>query len=171
MNRVRVRIGVSEPVVGAMTPAPEANRALEGAGATKAEEDLERQGCRVGAVRPEAVVSCSDSYAGPEVQQDGKDQGWSRQRRVVCIVGGDDRNEDEEGRLEPVNMKIPVGERPWQVRDVWSATRQVARLLPRLCEGLVGGRYQRRRPRCRCCHRRRCRGLLRHDRASEVRLG
>lgn len=67
MNRVRVCVGVGEPVVGAVAPTPEADRALEGAGATKAEEDLERQRCRVGAVRPEAVIPCSDAYTGPEV--------------------------------------------------------------------------------------------------------
>lgn len=104
MNRVRVCVGVGEPVVSAVAPTPEANRALEGTGATEAEEDLQRQGGRVGAVRPEAVVPCSDAYPGPEVQKDGKDQGWSGQRRVVCIVNGDDRDEDEEARLEPVNV-------------------------------------------------------------------
>lgn len=132
MNRVRVCVGVGEPVVGAVSPAPEADRALEGAGATEAEEDLEGQCCRVGAVRPEAVISCGDANAGPEVQENGQDQGWSRQWRVVCIVDGDDRDEDEEGRLEPVDMEVPVGERPGLVRDVWSTARQVTGLLARL---------------------------------------
>lgn len=104
MNRVRVRVGVGEPVVGAVAPTPEANRALEGTGATKAEEDLQRECCRVGAVRPESVIPCCDTYPGPEVQQHGQDQGWSRQWRVVCIVNGDDRDEDEECRLEPVDV-------------------------------------------------------------------
>lgn len=115
MNRVRVRIGVGEPVMGAVSPAPEANRALKGAGATKPEEQLQRKGGGIGAVRPEAVIPCRDAYAGPEVQQDGQDQCGACQGRVVCIVGGDDRDKDQQGRLEPVNMQVPVGEGPWLV--------------------------------------------------------
>lgn len=155
MNRVRVRVGVSEPVVGSMTPTPEANRALEGAGAPKPEEDLEGQGCRVGAVRPEAVVPCCDTNAGPEVQQDRQDQRWSCQWRVECVVYGDEGDEDKQGRLKPVNMLVPVGERPWLIRDVWSAPGHVTGLLARPCEGLISRRYQRHRlryrHRCGCC--------------------
>lgn len=115
MNRIWIGIGVGEPVVCAVTPAPETNGALEGAGAAKAEKDLEGQGGRICAMGPEPVVPCGDTNAGPEMQQDGEDQGGALQRRVVREVGGYYRDEDEQGGLEPINVQIPIGQRPWQV--------------------------------------------------------
>lgn len=49
----------------AVAPAPEANRAFEGAGTAEAEEDLEGERCGESAMRPEPVVAGGDAYAGP----------------------------------------------------------------------------------------------------------
>lgn len=88
MNRVWIGIRVGKPVVGTVTPAPETNRTLKGTGTTKTEEDLERKSCGIGAMRPEPVISCGDTDARPEMQQDGEDQCGALKWRVVRVVAG-----------------------------------------------------------------------------------
>lgn len=127
-NIVGIRGGVSEPVVCAVAPAPKANRTFQGAGTAETKEELKGQGRGIGAVRPKSVIPCGDTNAGPKMQEDGKDQGGSGQGRVVCKVNGNQRNEDQEGSFEPINMQIPVGERPWLFRDVRTLARHVTGL-------------------------------------------
>lgn len=88
MDRVWIGICVGEPVVGAVTPAPEPNRALESTGTTKTEEDLERKSRGICAMRPESVIPCCDTYAGPEMQQNGEDECGALKWRVVRVVAG-----------------------------------------------------------------------------------
>lgn len=95
VNRVRIGIGIREPVVCAVTPAPETDRALESAGTTKAQEDLEGQSRGISTMGPKPMVSCGDTNAGPEVQQDGEDQCGALQWRVVRVVAGYYGDEDE----------------------------------------------------------------------------
>lgn len=64
---------------------------------------------------PEPVVACGDTNAGPEVQQDGEDQGGALQWCVVREVAGYQRDEDKQGGLEPINVQVPVGQRPRHV--------------------------------------------------------
>lgn len=142
-NIVGIRGGVGEPVVCAVAPAPKANRTFKGAGAAETKKELKRQGRGKGAMRPESVVPCGDTNAGPKMQEDGKDQGGSGQGRVVCKVDGDQRDEDQEGGFEPINMQIPVGERPWLFRDVWTQARHVTGLVAGLGKRL-GQRWHRR---------------------------
>lgn len=88
MNRVWIGICVRKPVVGAVTPAPETNRTLESTGTAKTEEDLERKCRGICAMRPESVISCCDTNAGPEMQQDGEDECGALKWRVVRVVAG-----------------------------------------------------------------------------------
>lgn len=118
-----------------MAPTPKADRALQSAGATESQEQLERQRRGVSAMRPQSVVPCSDTNASPEMQQNGEDQGRARQGRPVCIVDGHKRDEDQKTCLEPINVQIPIGQCPWLFGDVWSPAGHVLWLLAWCFEG------------------------------------
>lgn len=46
------------------------------------------------------------------MQEDGKDESGPLQWRVVSPVQGYEWDEDKKNGLEPIDMEIPVGQRP-----------------------------------------------------------
>lgn len=110
-NRVGVLLSVGVPVVGTVAARPPPNRTLDSSGTSGSEEDLERSARRVRAVGPETMVSGSDSETTVEVVGEGPDDRLELERSREGVDEAHQRNEEDEGDVEPVNVLVPVAQR------------------------------------------------------------
>lgn len=68
---------------------------------------------------PQSMVTSGDSKTGKVVVEDGKGESLPVEG---CPQGSNqthDRNADNEGNIEPIDMLVPIGPRHFGVCDVW----------------------------------------------------
>lgn len=117
-DAVRVPVGVGVSVVAAVAAAPPADGALGGATADSGEEEPQRQCSGVGAVGPEAVVSGGDAEAGPEVVDEGPEDGLAPQGCVERRDHAGKGQADDEDGIDPVDVPVPICEGHRLLADV-----------------------------------------------------
>ena len=143
---VGVLLGVGVSVVSTVAVGPPADRALNSTSTDGSQVDLEGSSGLVGSVSPKTMVTyknggkvsinnqrkgstfdwstfqqgltSSDSKAGVEVEDDGPDGGIGAERDPVGGDTADDRNNDNESGVEPVNVEVDVGPSHWSVGNV-----------------------------------------------------
>ena len=115
---VGILLGVGVAMVRTMETRPPASAALDSSGATGGKEDPERQGGLVAGVSPEAMVTSSDAETSEEVVENSEDGGLGVERNPVRRNQTREGNEDDEGRIEPVHVLVPVLGRDGLVGDI-----------------------------------------------------
>ena len=63
-------------------------------------------------------LTSSDSKTGVEIENDGPDAGIEVERSPVGRDKSNDGNNDDESRVEPVNVEMDVGPSHWSVGNV-----------------------------------------------------
>lgn len=118
---IGILLGVGIAMVRTMETGPPASAALNSSGATGGEEDPERKGSLIAGVSPETMVTSSDAKTSEEVVENSEDGGLGVERNPVRRNQTGKRNEDDEGRIEPVHVLVPVLGRDGLVGDICSA--------------------------------------------------
>lgn len=59
-----------------------------------------------------------DTETGIEIVEDGKESGLELEGNPVCAHQADQRNEDDESGVKPVNMLVPVTPGDWELGDM-----------------------------------------------------
>ena len=137
-DTVGVLVGVGVAVVSAVVTGPPSDGALNGTAANSSQEDLERDGGRVGSVGPQTMVTGSDTETSREVEGDGPDGSLQVEGSPV---GGDEAahgNADDENDIEPVHVLVPVLLCHGSLGDV-RLLRVVLCVPDRLLRVLLGG--------------------------------
>jgi hypothetical protein len=105
-------------VVNSVTIRPPSNGTFDGTRAHGGEVDLKRKAALVGRVRPHTMVTGSDTETSVEVVKACPEGSVELERNPVGGDEADDRDDDDEGGVEPVDMLGPVLPCHGHIRDV-----------------------------------------------------
>lgn len=117
-NVVRITIGVGVAVVNAVASRPPANRALDGAATKGSKKNLKRQASGVGAMGPETVITTGDGDTGHVIVKEGPEGSFAAERSEHGPGTADNRDNDNQRHIEPVDVLVPVLEGEWLLGDV-----------------------------------------------------
>lgn len=69
---------------------------------------------------PEPVVARSNTQASPEVVDDCPDSCWDLQLGIKSSEAAQDGNDQNQGRIDPVDMLMPITQRDRLLADMQS---------------------------------------------------
>lgn len=94
--------------MGSVISRPPSGATLNSGGTGSGEEDFEWEGSLVAGVCPQAVVPGCDSQTGEEVVDNSENAGLDLERYPIRCHHPHKRDEDNEVRVQPVDMFVPV---------------------------------------------------------------
>lgn len=95
--------------MSAVGAGPPADGALNSTGTSRSEVDLEGVGGLVGSVSPQAMVTGSNSKTSVEVEDDSPDSSIEAERDPVGGYEADERNNENESSIDPVDVEVDIG--------------------------------------------------------------
>lgn len=113
---VSVCVGVS--VVNSVRVAPPLDGTLNGTGTKEGKESSRSPVGVVGLVRVQTMVTGGDRNTGKAVQDKGKSHGLQLGRSGVGGPHAKGWDGHHQGKVQPVDVLVPVGQSPWLVRDM-----------------------------------------------------
>lgn len=118
LSIVGVLVGVDKSVVGSVAVGPPLDGTLTGTATDTGQNDSEGESTSVGSVSPHAVVPGGDTETREVVVGKRPNGGLCVKRSKGREENANEGNNNDNGRVDPVNVIVPVGERERLVRDV-----------------------------------------------------
>lgn len=118
---VRVLLGISIAVMSPVVSGPPSRTALDGSGSSRCEENLKGECGLIRGMGPETMVASGDTQTGEVVIGGCEDACLGLKRYPIRCNKPHKRYENNEVRVQPVDMLVPVLQCDRLVGDIWIA--------------------------------------------------